>query len=130
MEKLVLIHHALFESLEKQILYCVVLRKKDFESQKLEYFFLFFFSFISSLSISFIYERFLLLFLNFKSGYLLVATFFASCRQFENVQHIRTSALILENLSLSSSICSFPTARLLFIPEDKKISHGEDIYET
>lgn len=129
MEKLVLIHHALFESLEKQILYCVVLRKKDFELQKLEYFFLFFFSFISSLSISFIYERFLLLFLNFKSGYLLVATFFASCRQFENVQHIRTSALILENLSLSL-LRIFSTARLLFILEDKKMSCGEDIYET
>ena len=34
---------SLFESLKKQILYCVVLRKKDFESQKLKYFFPFFF---------------------------------------------------------------------------------------
>lgn len=103
MEKLVLIHHCLNRWRSK---YCIVLCfvRKISSHRSWNIFFLFFlFYFISSLSISFIYERFLLLFLNFKSGYLLVATFFASCRQFENVQHIRTSALILENLSLSLS---------------------------
>lgn len=33
-----------------------------------------------------------------------MAAFFVSCHQFENVQHIRTSILILENLSLSFSL--------------------------
>lgn len=93
--------------------------------------FSFFFLFISSSSISFIYQRFLLL-LNFKSGYLFVATFLLRVvrrlKTYSIFAHRSLSSRISLSLSLYIFSISLLTARLLFIPEDKKC-HAERTFK-
>lgn len=130
MEKLVLIHHALFKSLEEQIVCSVCFVGKI--SNRLKKSWNIFFLFISSSSISFIYERFLLL-LNFKSGYLFVATFLLRVVRRLKTYSIFAHRSLSSRISLSLSLLyifsiSLLTVRLLFIPEDKKC-HAERIFK-
>lgn len=116
---LVLIHRALLKSRVGEARFVLSSLKKDCrEVEKLFFFLIHSKQFKAALFTSD---------LNFKSSYLFAATFFLRVvgHVWKRTHHIRASILAREFLSPSCSLDLAP--EILFIPEDKKMSRGEDI---